>query len=440
MDINLEEITHHANLVLCMFLVGYTAIVIEQIIKMNKAATALLMGIACWTILFLEPAEGVERHLYIFTFQMFKVAQVLFFLLGALTIVEIINAHKGFRVITRSLRMRSKRKMLWSTALVTFFLSSVLDNLTTTVVMISLLAKLIKDREERLLMGGMVVIAANSGGAWTPIGDVATTLLWIYGQITTWAVMRDLFLPSILGLVASLIWFNSTFTGEFDVDETLQEEEQEPWGTLILILGIGSLIFVPIFKTLTGLPAFMGMMLGLGFMWCVTDLLHFKYREREHLRVTAILPKVEISVIFFYLGVLLAINSLESAGLLSEMSKWLNVHVKTSEYIPVLIGLVSSIVDNVSLVAATIGMYDLKQFGVDSTFWQAVAYCAGTGGSILIIGSAAGVAFMALEKVDFMWYTKKITIPALIAYFFGLAMYFLLSPLTKAATTLIVIP
>ncbi len=431
MDINLEEISHHAYLVLSIFLVGYTAIIIEQVIKLNKAATGLLMGIGCWTVLFLEPAESVERHLYIFSFQMFKVSQVLFFLMGALTIVEIINTHKGFNIITKSLRIRSKRKMLWTTGVLTFFLSSVLDNLTTTVVMVSLIAKLIKDREERLMLGGMVVIAANSGGAWTPIGDVATTLLWIYGQITALAVIRDLFLPSILGLFACLFWFSFKFKGEFDVVEGLKEEEIEPWGTLVLILGICSLVFVPFFKVLTDLPAFMGMMFGLGFMWVITDLLHYKYREREHLRVTAILPKVDISVILFYLGVLLSINSLESAGLLKNMSLWLNLHIKTPEFIPLLIGLVSSVVDNVSLVAATIGMYDLKAFKTDSIFWQVVAYCAGTGGSILIIGSAAGVALMAIEKVDFIWYMKKMTIPALIAYFVGLAIYFLLSPLTK---------
>lgn len=431
MDINLEEVTHHAYSVLGIFLVGYTLIIIEQLIKLNKAATGLLMGIGCWTILFLEPAESVERHLYIFAFQMFKVSQVLFFLMGALTIVEIINTHKGFRIITKSLRIRSKRKMLWTTGLVTFFLSSILDNLTTTVVMVSLISKLIDDREERLMLGGVVVIAANSGGAWTPIGDVATTLLWIYGQITTLALIRDLFLPSVLGLVGCLLWFSVKFKGEFNVAEDVKEEEQEPWGTLVLILGICSLVFVPFFKVMTDLPAFMGMMFGLGFMWVVTDLLHYKYREREHLRVAAILPKVDVSVILFYLGVLLSINSLESAGLLKQMSQWLNLHVTTSEFIPILIGLASSVVDNVSLVAATIGMYDLTQFKTDSTFWQAVAYCAGTGGSILIIGSAAGVALMAIEKVDFMWYTKKITIPALIAYFAGLAVYFLLSPLTK---------
>lgn len=431
MDIKLEEITIHANLVLGIFLVGYMAIITEQVIKFNKTATGLLMGIGCWIILFLEPAESVERHLYIFSFQMFKVSQILFFLMGALTIVEIINAHKGFRMITKSLRMRSKRKMLWTTGLVTFFLSSVLDNLTTTVVMVSLISKLLVVREERLMLGGAIVIAANSGGAWTPIGDVATTLLWIYGQITTLAVIRDLFFPSVFGLLASLVWFSFKFKGDFETVEDDQEEEQEPWGTLVLILGICSLIFVPFFKVWTDLPAFMGMMFGLGFMWIVTDWLHYKYKEREHLRVTAILPKVDISVILFYLGVLLSINALESAGLLKQMSGWLNLHVTIPEFIPVLVGLVSSIVDNVSLVAATIGMYDLQQFKTDSSFWQAMAYCAGTGGSILIIGSAAGVALMALEKVDFIWYTKKITLPALIAYFTGLVIYFILSPLTK---------
>lgn len=432
MEVNLEEITRHASWVMIIFLIGYTAIVIEQFIKFNKAATALLMAIACWTILFLEPAESAERHLYIFTFQMFKVSQVIFFLIGALTIVEIINVHKGFRIITEKLVIASKLKMLWVTALVTFFMSAVLDNLTTTIVMISLIAKLVEEREERLMLGGVIVIAANAGGAWTPIGDVATTLLWINGQVTTLALIRDLFLPSFLGLIACLLWFSRKFKGRFK-EMQFSAEKSEPGGTLVLILGICSLIFVPFFKLLTDLPAFMGMMFGLGVMWAVTDLLHYKYRERDHLRVSSILPKVDISIILFYLGVLLSINSLESAGLLKSMAQWLEGHIASPLLIPVLIGLVSSVVDNVSLVAATIGMYDLHAFGVDSTFWQEVAYCAGTGGSILIVGSAAGVALMALEKVDFMWYTRKITFPALLAYFAGLAVYYLLSPLTHMA-------
>lgn len=427
MNVNLEEITHHAFLVLAIFLIGYLSIIIEEVIKLNKAATALLMGISCWIVLFLEPAESVEKHLYIFSFQMFKVSQILFFLIGGLTIVEIINAHQGFRVITDLLKIRSKRKMLWSTGLTAFFLSSVLDNLTTTIVMVSLISKLCDNREERLLLGGIIVIAANCGGAWTPIGDIATTLLWIYGQITTVAIMRDLFLPSLGGLLACLCWVSYQFKGEFNASQFDKETPKEPWGTLILILGIASLIFVPIFKVLTDLPPFMGMMFSLGIMWIITDVLHCKYDERQHLRVTSILPKVDISVILFYLGILLAINSLESAGLLKSLSQWLNSHTTTPEMIPILIGLASSAVDNVSLVAASIAMYgESGQFHTDSPFWQAMAYCAGTGGSILVIGSAAGVALMALEKMDFMWYMKKITFPALIAYFAGLGIYFLL--------------
>lgn len=429
MNINLEEITHHASWVLAIFLIGYTAIVIEQFVKFNKTATALLMAVGCWTLLFLEPAESVERHLFIFTFQLFKVSQVIFFLIGALTIVEIINVHKGFYIITKNLLIPSKRKMLWATGIVTFFLSSVLDNLTTTIVMVSLIAKIVEVREERLILGGVIVIAANAGGAWSPIGDVATTLLWINGQISTFPTIRDLFIPSILGLAASLLWFTPKFKGTF-ANTDIELEKPEPGSTLVLLFGVCSLLFVPFFKLLTDLPAFMGMLFGLGVMWVLTDLLHFKYKERDHLRVISILPRVDISVILFYLGVLLAINSLESAGLLKNMAEWLDIHIPSPYIIPVLIGLVSSVVDNVSLVAGTIAMYDLRTFSVDSTFWQEVAYCAGTGGSILIIGSAAGIVLMAIERIDFMWYTKKITIPALLTYFVGVAVYFLIKPLT----------
>jgi Na+/H+ antiporter NhaD/arsenite permease-like protein len=423
-EINLEEMTHHSLWVMVVFLIGYIAIVIEQLIKFNKAATALLMAIACWTLLFAEPEESAERHLFIFTFQMFKVSQVIFFLMGALTIVEIINVHKGFRIITEKLLISSKRVMLWVTAFITFFLSAVLDNLTTTIVMISLIAKIVEIREERLMLGGVIVIAANSGGAWTPIGDVSTTLLWINGQDSTLGLARELFLPSILGLIACLLWFNRKFKGNFKKIE-VQLEKTEPGGMLVLVIGILSLIFVPFFKLLTNLPPFMGMMFGLGVMWVVTDLLHYKYREQEHLRVVSILPRVDFSIILFYLGVLLSINALESAGLLKSIAQWLDVHVSSPLWIPIMVGLVSSVVDNVSLVAATIGMYDLHAFSQDSAFWMAMTYCAGTGGSILIIGSAAGVALMAIEKVDFMWYAKTITFPALLAYFVGVAVFFL---------------
>ena len=434
MDVNLVEVTHYAHLVLIVFLIGYLAIIIEETIKFNKGAAALLMAIACWTILFEEPAESADRHLYIFSFQMFKVSQIIFFLIGALIIVEIINAHRGFHIITRFLMVRSKQKMLWLTGFFTFFLSSVLDNLTTTIVMISMMSKLIPEKEERYMLGGIIVIAANVGGAWTPIGDVATTLLWINEQITTWPTIRDLFLPSLSGLVACLLWFSPKFKGQFVRDATADEfldKPIEPGGTLVLILGICLLIFVPILKILTNLPPFMGMMLGVGILWVVTDLMHSPFKERQHLRVTAILPRIDMTVILFYLGVLLAVNALESAGLLKQAAQWLNLHVNNLAVIPILIGLVSSLVDNVSLLAATIGMFKNDPIPPDSFFWQTIAYAAGTGGSILIIGSAAGVALMALERVSFMWYLKKITIPSLLTFSIGIICYFLLSPFTK---------
>jgi Na+/H+ antiporter NhaD/arsenite permease-like protein len=419
----MDGLTHHASWVLIVFLMGYIAIAIEQYVKINKASTALLMSVACWSILFLEPDESVDRHLETLSRQMFKVSQVLFFLMGALTIVEIINVHKGFRLITQFLYVESKKRLLWLTGFITFFMSSVLDNLTTAIVMVSLIHKLVEEREDRLIIGGVIVIAANAGGAWTPIGDVATTLLWINGQVTTLAIMRDIFLPSLACLAVPLLWFNAGFTGKLAIKKENQEQQTEPWGEFILFLGIASLIFVPFFKLLTDLPAFIGMMLGLGVMWLMTDLLHYRYEERNYLRVTAILPKVDISIIFFYLGILLSIMALESAGLLKAMAGWLSAHVPSGKMIAVIIGLLSSVVDNVSLVAATIGMYGLDSYPTDSTFWQLIAYCAGTGGSILIIGSAAGVAFMALEKVDFMWYTKHIAPKALLGYFAGILLY-----------------
>lgn len=418
----MEGLTHHASWVLIVFLIGYLAIVIEQYVKINKGSTALIMSVLCWTILFAEPNESANRHLETLSTQMFKVSQVIFFLMGALTIVEVISAHKGFRIITQFLYVQDKKKLLWLTGFITFFMSSVLDNLTTTVVMVSLIHKLVENREDRLIIGGVIVIAANAGGAWTPIGDVATTLLWINGQVTTLAVMRDVFLPSLVCLIVSLLWFNVGFTGKLETREVSQEMT-EPGGKFILFLGITSLIFVPVFKIMTDLPPFMGMMLGVGVVWLCTDLMHFDYRERLHLRVTSILPKVDMTVILFYLGILLSIMSLESAGLLKGMSRWLNVHVPSTDLIAVIIGLLSSVVDNVSLVAATIGMYSLDQFHPDSSFWQLIAYSAGTGGSILIIGSAAGVAFMALENVDFMWYTRHIAPKALLGYFAGIFLY-----------------
>ncbi len=419
------EITHHAGWVLLAFIIGYLAIIVEQLVKFNKAATSLLMAVVCWTILFAEPYESVERHLEIFSLQMFKVSQVLFFLLGALTIVEIINEHRGFQIITEKLTLFSKKKMFWIAGFLTFFLSAALDNLTTTIVMVSLISKLIDNQEERMLFGGMIVIAANVGGSWTPIGDVPLTLLWIYGQLSAFALIKYLFIPSLVGLMAAMLWISRNIKGDFDGQSIIREEIQ-PGGLIVLVIGISCLVLVPVFRLATNLPVFMGMILGLGLMWVITDLMHFKHDDRKHLMVPSILPKVDVSIILFYLGILLSINALESSGLLKTSSEWLELHIST-HYIPILIGLVSSIVDNVSLVAASIGMFPLAAFPKDSPFWLQIAYCAGTGGSILIIGSAAGVALMALQKVSFIWYTKKMTFPALLTYFAGLGTYLYLS-------------
>lgn len=428
MESVVEKATQFSYLVAIIFALGYAAIVVEQFVIFNKAASALLMAVACWILLFFESSESVERHLQIFSIQMFKTSQVIFFLLGALTIVEIINAHKGFSLITEKLSIYSKTGMLVGVSFTTFFLSSILDNLTSTIVMISLIGKVVKEHNARLKLGGIVVIAANAGGAWTPIGDVSTTLLWIYGQVSTWVLLKNLFIPSIFCLLVPIIWFLPQFRGQFEKQDIVPETI-EPGGTWVLILGVCSLIFVPFFKLITGLPPFMGMMFGLGIMWVVTDLLHYKHEEREHLRVRAILPKIDVSILIFYLGVLLSINALESAGLLKNAAEWLNQKVQILLAIPFLIGLMSSIVDNVSLVAASIAMYGLSSVPADSAFWQLIAYCAGTGGSILVIGSAAGVALMAIEQVSFAWYFKTVTIPAFLGYLAGFGIFILLQKL-----------
>lgn len=419
-----ELITHHSMWVLAVFLLGYAIIVIEEYVRFSKAATAIIMGVACWTILFMEPDESVERHLSTLGVQMFKVSQVLFFLMGALTIVEIMNSHKAFKTVTENLFVSSKRTLLWIVALLTFFMSSVLDNLTTTVVMVTLAQKVLENREDRLILGGIIVIAANAGGTWTPIGDVSTTLLWINGQVTTLPLMRDLFLPSIVCTLVPVLWLSRGFTGPIThCNVKAHESVHDRFGMPLLILGIASLVFVPIFKVITEIPPFMGIMLSLGVLWIITDVMHSEYEERHHLRVCSILPKIDMSVIFFYLGILLSINALESAGILHQTALWLSHHVPQPNSIAVLVGLISSVIDNVSLVAATIGMYGLETFQPDSEFWQLITYCAGTGGSILIIGSAAGIAFMSLEKVEFMWYFRNITPKALAGYFAGVILY-----------------
>ena len=421
----LAEYTAHLFIIF-VFAIGYLCIIFEYNIKVNKTASALVMAVLTWMFLFLIRGKELAHSTETLGIKLGEVSQIIFFLLGAMTLVELIDSHKGFKVITDVIQTSSKKKMLWIMGITTFFLSSVLDNLTTTIVMISLLRKLVPDRNERIILGSMVIIAANAGGAWTPIGDVTTTMLWINGNITTLSVMRSLLVPSFISLAVALLIFGKGLKGNYShLVERAREEVVEPGARLIFFLGLGALIFVPIFKALTGLPPFMGMLIALGVMWLITDRLHGKYEARSHLRIPHILTRIDTSGILFFLGILLCIGALEAAGLLFYLAEFLNQHVGNLSLIATLIGLISSVIDNVPLVAAGMGMYSLQTYPIDSFLWMMIAFCAGTGGSILIIGSAAGVALMGMEKIDFLWYLRKISLIALISYFAGVGAYLL---------------
>ncbi len=410
-------------LLIVIFSLGYLGIIFEHVLKINKSAVAILMAVACWAVYFVGSPLSLHDHLVHLNENVSGVAQIIFFLLGAMTIVELIDAHHGFKIVTDAIRTTSKRKMLWLISLVTFFLSSILDNLTTTILMVSLLRKLIPDAKDRLLLCCIVVVAANAGGAWTPIGDVTTTMLWIEGQLTSLAVMKALFTPSILSLLVPLIYFSWRMKGRIAPVPNDKKVIEAPGARLVFILGVAGLACVPIFKALTGLPPFMGILISLSILWLVTDGLHHSFEQRKHLRVPHVLSKIDISGILFFLGILLCVGSLEAAHLLQDLATWLNGQVQSLATVATLIGLFSAVVDNVPLVAATMGMYPLTEFPTDHALWHMIAYAAGTGGSILIIGSSSGVALMGMEKIDFVTYMKKVSIPVLIGYLIGMAAY-----------------
>ena len=418
------------TLIIIIFVLGYTAIATEHYNHINKAASAILTGVLCWSvyILFTPDKHVVGEQL---VEHMGDLSGILFFLLGAMTIVELIDAHDGFEIITTKINENNQRKLIWIIGIITFFLSSVLDNLTTTIVIVSLLRKLIRDHNDRLFFTGIVVIAANAGGAWTPIGDVTTTMLWIGNQITTMNIMMKVFLPSIACLVVPLVFLSFRLKGNV-TRPTLKAAEKvhvlsKKNQLAVLIVGLTALIFVPVFKSVTHLPPFMGMLFGLGVLWVVVELMH-KNKEEEHkskYSVVSALRRIDTSSILFFLGILVSIAAMQSTGILYNWANELSSTLKNENIIVIAIGLLSSIVDNVPLVAATQGMYDLSVFPTDHPFWEFLAYCAGTGGSILIIGSAAGVAAMGMEKIDFFWYLKKISLIALLGYFAGAAVYIL---------------
>lgn len=407
-----------------IFLIGYGAIVFEHVLNVNKAAVALVMAVLLWMFFFIQSGQPTE----VLTEHISDVAQIIFFLIAVMAIVELIDSHQGFKIITDIIYTSSMRKILWFLIIISFFMSSVLDNLTSMIVMVSLLKKMIKDPKERWMLGSILVISVNAGGAWTPIGDVTTTMLWINEKITTWATIRSLFLPSIVCIGVSGLIATFLIKGKREHEPSKFVLQLMPGARRVFGMGVGALIMIPVWKAAFGLPPFMGALIGLGILWLFTDLIHHRHgEERSHLRVTHILSRIDTSSILFFLGILIAIDALQVAGILRDLAMWLQTVVPSQSWVAFVIGLVSSVVDNVPLVAATMGMYDMTQHPIDSQLWQLIAYAAGTGGSILIIGSAAGVAFMGLEKVDFIWYLRKISWIALAGYIAGFLTYFLVN-------------
>ena len=427
------------TLMIVIFVLGYLAIALEHPVKVDKAASALITGVLVWTLFVLSGADQhfIEEQLL---HHLSEISSILFFLLGAMTIVELVDAHEGFSIITDKITTKNRVKLLWIVSVLTFFFSAALDNLTTTIVMVSLLRKLIDDKYERWFFAGIVVVAANAGGAWSPIGDVTTTMLWIGGQLTTMTIIKTLIVPSIVAMMVPLTVLSFTMKGDIVRPvEVGNEDDSDPTTAfernLIFFLGVAGLLFVPVFKTLTHLPPFMGMMLSLGVLWLVTEIIHrSKNKEdKSQLSVIGVLRKIDTASVLFFLGILLAVAGLQSAGHLAVMAQNLNEWFGGDIYaINIVIGLLSAIVDNVPLVAGSMGMYEITSvgnFAQDGVFWQFLAFCAGTGGSALIIGSAAGVAAMGLEKIDFVWYLKKISILALLGYFAGAGTYILMQSL-----------
>ncbi|MEK0414376.1 MAG: hypothetical protein RL070_1864 [Bacteroidota bacterium] len=418
------------SILLVLFVVGYIAITLEHSIQINKSATALITAVICWTLIVLN-ANNKEVVVESLTHHLSAISEIVFFLLGAMTIVELIDAHDGFQNIADAIKTTHKTKLVWLIALITFFLSAVLDNLTTTIVMISILNKLIQDKKVKWLLLGLVIIASNAGGAWSPIGDVTTTMLWIGGQITPLNIVKQVFLASLVSMAVPAIIVNYLIKGPITlkpvIENNLNFNSNAFERNLIFYVGIGCLLFVPIYKTFTHLPPYMGMLLCLGIIWVVTELLHKKKADDEKgvLSVNHAIRKIDTPSILFFFGILMAIASLEYVGVLPQMAAYLNSSIGDINLVAIAIGLLSAVFDNVPLVAALQSMYSLEQYPQDHYFWELLAYTAGTGGSCLIIGSAAGVAVMGIEKIDFFWYLKKVSWIALIGFLAGAGVFML---------------
>ena len=419
-----------------VFVVAYVAIALEHPLQINKTASALIAAGLLWTLYALGSGDSAAVSLQLGE-SLMSTAQIVFFLMGAMAIVEVVDAHDGFEILTSRIKTSTLSGLMWLVGLVTFFLSAVLDNLTTAIVMVSLMRKLLEKRDDRLYFAGVIVIASNAGGAWSPIGDVTTTMLWIGGQITALEIMKGVFVASLASLLVPLTAMAWLVRGR-RVESPARVEGADASSTsalernVMFFLGLGILMAVPVFKALTHLPPFMGILTGLGLLWLVGDLLH-KHKDEDakaHLTLVSALTRIDMSAVLFFVGILLSVATLEHTHILSALAQWFDRTVGRQDVIVMIIGLVSAIVDNVPLVAASMGMYSLAQYPADSFLWEFLAYCAGTGGSILIIGSAAGVAAMGLEKIDFVWYVKKISGWALLGYLAGAALYILEYQLT----------
>ena len=461
-----------------IFIIGYLCIALEHTLKVNKSAPALLTGTLLWVIYMFGATEfvpTVSAHEFnaflannprladlplaqqcinfVTNHQILdsigEISETLIFLIGAMLTVELIDAHGGFNFITNRITTRKKRKLLWLIATLTFFMSAVLDNLTTSIVMVMLISKLIENKQERWLFGGIIIIAANSGGAWSPIGDVTTIMLWIRGNISTGATIPNLFIPCLISAIIPVLLIQRKLTGTFEVsneraachiDDPIRKMKRKKRIT-ILVMGLSSLLFVPIFKTVTHLPPFIGMLFGISLMWIYTELSNkreFNLSDKQKPTVAKIIHHIDGATLLFFLGILLAVDTLKYSGVLNSFSAMLDTYVGNVYAVNIIIGLLSSIIDNVPLVAAAIGMYPIadqamvaasanpeymSNFMQDGTFWQFLTYCAGVGGSSLIIGSAAGVIVMGLEKISFMWYIKNISLLAVAGYLAGAAWY-----------------
>ena len=418
--------------IVIFFILGYLCIALESVLKINKAVPALLMCVVCWTLYACGAAPDDVDTSSRLLHHLGETCEILFFLMGAMTIVEIVDANGGFYFVQDVLSTRSKRALLWRITFMTFILSAILDNLTTSIVMVMVLRKLAADPKDRMLFGGMIIIAANAGGAFSPIGDVTTIMLWIKGMISTGGVISQLLAPSLIAVVVSALCTSLYLKGELQAPERNEAPGQanNPDRMLILCVGVGGLVFVPIFRMLTGLAPFMGILLALGVLWLVSEYRcnrHALFCESSHLKVTTLLSRIDMATILFFPGILLAVATLQETGVLSAFGKWLNEASDGNHYLVTgIIGVVSSIVDNVPLVAGCMDMYPIAasgDFGVDGLFWQLLAYCAGVGGSMLIIGSAAGVVVMGLEKISFGWYLRRFTWIAFVGYVSGIGVY-----------------